>query len=269
MLNFTVLVDNNTKIDKYYFGEPGASYYLEIEDKKILFDAGYSGVLLKNAELMNIDLSQLTHIVLSHGHDDHTGGLKALFGRYNLENVELICHPDCLLPKYYEDEYIGSPYDTVEIAKHVKYTPSKKVLEIFPNLFYLGEIPRTTDFENKEPIGEIIIDGNPKPDYIKDDTALVYKTADGIFIITGCSHSGICNIIEYAKKLCNDDRILGVIGGFHLLHENEVLDKTIEYLKTCNISKLYPCHCVSLMAKAKMIACIPVKEVAVGLPIKI
>lgn len=58
-MKLTVLVDNNTLIDRYYLGEPGASYYLEDGDAKILFDVGYSDVFLKNAAALDIDLSQL------------------------------------------------------------------------------------------------------------------------------------------------------------------------------------------------------------------
>ena len=269
MLNFRVLVDNNTKIDHYYFGEPGASYYIEVDDKKILFDTGYSGVFMKNAELLGIDLSKVTHIVLSHGHDDHTGGLKPFFEKFDTKDMELICHEECLLPKYYDGEYIGSPYNIEEIKEYVKYRPENGFVEFAKDFYYLGQIPRVTDFENKIPIGEIEKNGEKSSDFIMDDTALVYKTDDGLFVITGCSHSGICNIIEYAKKVCNEERIVGVIGGFHLLKDNEQLDRTIEFLETCNIAKFYPCHCVSLVAKAKMFRTLPVKEVAVGLQINL
>ena len=57
-----------------------------------------------------------------------------------------------------------------------------------------------------------------------DDTAIVYKAKSGLFIITGCSHSGICNIIEHAKKVCSSDKILGVIGGFHIFDCDERLE---------------------------------------------
>ena len=62
-------------------------------------------------------------------------------------------------------------------------------------------------------------------DTINDDSVIVYKSEKGLFVITGCSHSGICNIIEYAKKVCNDNRLYGVIGGFHLFDVNERLEK--------------------------------------------
>ncbi len=81
-MKLSVLVDNNTYIDQYYCGEPAVSYYIETENKRILFDAGYSDVFLSNAEKMGIDLRGLTHIVLSHGHNDHSGGLQFLFARF-------------------------------------------------------------------------------------------------------------------------------------------------------------------------------------------
>jgi len=98
-----------------------------------------------------------------------------------------------------------------------------------------------------------------------DDTALVYQSENGIYIITGCSHSGICNIIEYAKQVCNDNRVLGVIGGFHLFEVNEQTNKTIDYLNQNNLKELYPCHCTSFAVRAEMHKILPVKEVGVGL----
>lgn len=51
-MKLTILVDNNTYIDKYYYGEPAVSYYIETEDNRVLFDTGYSDVILKNAGIM-------------------------------------------------------------------------------------------------------------------------------------------------------------------------------------------------------------------------
>lgn len=74
-MKLTVLVDNNTYIDQYYLGEPGVSYFIEDCGIRILFDTGYSDVYVRNAKKMGIDLSELDAVVLSHGHNDHTGGL--------------------------------------------------------------------------------------------------------------------------------------------------------------------------------------------------
>ena len=74
-MKIRVLVDNNTLIDRYFVGEPAVCYYIEMDGMRILFDTGYSDVFLKNAGAMGMDMKDITHIVLSHGHNDHTGGL--------------------------------------------------------------------------------------------------------------------------------------------------------------------------------------------------
>src|SRR4051812_44647951 len=74
-MKLTVLVDNNTYIDRYFVGEPAVSYLIEDDGKKILFDLGYSDLFIRNAEKMRIDLRTLDYVALSHGHNDHTWGM--------------------------------------------------------------------------------------------------------------------------------------------------------------------------------------------------
>lgn len=268
-MKLTVLVDNNTYIDAYYVGEPAVSYYLETEDKRILFDTGYSRVFMDNAKAMGIDLGNLTHIVLSHGHNDHSRGLQFLAEEVDLTSVTLLAHPECFLPKKEGELSIGAPFTEEEVKGIANYVPASSPVELTKNLVYLGQIPRNNGFEAKNPIGHQLKNGCWEEDFVLDDTALAYRTEKGIFIITGCSHSGICNIVEYAKAVCGDDRVIGIIGGFHLFAAGEQLDGTVEYLKACGMDKLYPCHCVSLLAKAKMLQTLPVEEVGVGLTLEI
>lgn len=268
-MKLQVLVDNNTYIDEYYLGEPAVSYYIEEDGKRILFDTGYSDILLRNAELMDIDLSALTHIVFSHGHNDHTRGFQFLSKGADLSQVSLIAHPDCFLPKEDDTGAFGAPFSREEAAALAKLVLSSGPVPLTDRLIWLGEIPRQNDFEAKEPVGKQRKDEDWADDFVLDDTALAYKGRGGLFIITGCSHSGICNIVEYAKKVCGDDRIDGVLGGFHLFDEGERLDKTIAYFRSCEMRKLYPCHCVSLRAKAAMLAELPVEEVGVGMKIEV
>ena len=142
-------------------------------------------------------------------------------------------------------------------------------MKISEHLYYLGQIEGCFDFEKRYPIGKKIYEDLLSDDYILDDTALAYKGKDGLFIITGCSHSGICNIIEQAKRVCNDQRITGVIGGFHLFENDERLHATIDYLAANEIRMLYPCHCVSLKAKTEMAKRLEINEVGVGLEVEI
>lgn len=266
-MKLTILVDNNTLINKYYIGEPGLSYYIEDEDTKILFDTGYSNLFMENAKKMHIDLSKIDKLVLSHGHNDHTGGLKDFFQEKT--QVELITHPDSLNYKEDENESIGSSMNKEDLEQVCTLTLTKEPLQISKNITFLGEIPSSNDFETRDVIGTCHKEQKVIRDTVMEDSAIVYKSNKGLFIITGCSHSGICNIIEYAKKVCNDNRIYGVIGGFHLLEENERLYKTIDYLKNNSIQKLYPCHCVSLESKIKIAKETDVKEIGVGQVIEI
>lgn len=268
-MKITILVDNNTFIDRYYYGEPAVSYYIETEGKNILFDTGYSDVLLRNADLMGIDLKGVDEIVISHSHNDHTRGLQFLNEAMDLSNMELTAHPDCFIRKYCDGLYIGPPYVGDEIGDIVKFRPSAGVKKITEHLLFLGEIPRTNDFENQTPIGVAEVDGALVDDYNRDDSALVYKSEDGIFVITGCSHSGICNIVEYAKQVCGEERILGVLGGFHLFEDDAQLKRTIAYMESNQVQMLYPCHCVSLRARAKMMERLPVTETGVGLVVEV
>lgn len=268
-MKLTILVDNNTFIDQYYHGEPAASFLIEEEGKQVLFDTGYSDILLGNAEKMGIDLQKTTHVVISHGHDDHTRGLKFLKDKLELYNMELVAHPDCFLPKRVENLYICSPFDVEEIKEMTRFIPSTEPYFITDKLVFLGQIPRGNAFENQSPIGKYEKNGEWKEDYLLDDTAIAYKSEKGLFIITGCSHSGICNIIEYAKKVCNEDHVYGVLGGFHLFENDEQLKETIAYFKENDIEKLYPSHCVSLLARFEMMKQLDVVETGVGMILNI
>lgn len=268
-MKLRVLVDNYTYIDQYYLGEPAVSYYLEIDDRRILFDTGYSDIFLSNAKKMGIDLSRLTHVVLSHGHNDHTHGLYYLSQAVDLSKVELIAHPDCFLPKRDEEEYIGAPFSMKEMQSHMLFHPKDEPFAISEHCLFLGEIPRRNDFEAKHSIGELEKDGIWQPDHVLDDSALVCQTGEGLFLITGCSHSGICNIIDYAMEVCKEQRIAGILGGFHMFQAGSRLEQTIAYMQKQQIHQLYPCHCVSLAAKASMMQNLPVQEAGVGLQIEI
>lgn len=265
-MKLKVLVDNNTYIDHYYFGEPAVSYYIEDEDTRLLLDAGYSDIFIKNSNAMGIDLESVTSIVISHGHNDHTGGLKYYFEKYN-NSISIIAHPDAFKEKITGDLKICSPVSEEQLKEKCSLVLSKEPVKISKNITFLGEIPQINDFENRSPIGKQILEGTSSDDFIMDDSALVYKSEKGIYIITGCSHSGICNIIEYAKEVSRENRVLGVIGGFHLFEVTERVIKTVEYFKQNNIEELYPCHCTSFDVKAEIHKALPVKEVGTGLEI--
>ena len=263
-----ILTDNRTIIDSYYLGEPAFSLYLECDGKKILFDTGYSDVFKRNAQKMGIDLSLLDIVVLSHGHNDHTGGLKYLL--YDAEEMTLIGHPDVFEEKEDQGLSVGSPVSYEEVMDSFKEVIlTKEPYRISDHLLYLGEVPRVHEFENV-PVGSRKVNETWEEDRCFDDSALVYENDEGIFVFTGCSHSGISNILDYSKKITGKDHILGVLGGFHLLHHDERMRKTAEYLRGEDIETLYPCHCVGLEALFEMFReGLPVRECGVGTTIEL
>lgn len=261
-MKLTVLCDNNTFIDSYLVGEPALSFYIENEDDKILFDLGYSSVFKQNAEKRNIKLNDVNKIVLSHGHDDHTHGLK--WQKFK-KSTKLFYCDGCFDPKKIDDIDLTAPYTQAEMAEKFDLREVKGCTEISKNLYCLGRVERKVEFEKDNPRLKTFIGGRWIQDKVLDDTALVYNGKDGLLIITACSHSGICNICEQAKRVF-DKKILALIGGFHLFELTDQAKKTIEYLKNENIKNLYPCHCTSLIVKAEMIGQgLNVSEVGSGL----
>lgn len=268
-MKLKVLVDNNTFIDQYYFGEPAWCCYIEDEGRKILLDTGYSDIFLKNADLMGIDLSGLSTLVISHGHNDHTWGMPYLFDRFDTSELLVIAAPDCFAPKRFENMDIGSHFSEALIAEKAHLLITDIPYDITENLVFLGSIPDIFDFEKRLVIGEKQIGGRWVEDTNTEDSALALKTDKGLIIITACSHSGICNITEYAKEVCGDERIRGIIGGFHLFDVDQKLEKTTEYLAAQNPEFIYPAHCVSLAAKIYMSRSLPVGEVGVNFDLNI
>ena len=276
-LSLTVLVDNTTITDRYFCGEPGLSLLLETGGKKILFDTGYSGMFLKNAEKMGIGLHDLDYVVLSHGHLDHTGGLVALVRHLMEAAIEktpfnvprLIAHPRCFYPKEHAPlQNNGSLLDETEVRRHFAVTLSDRPVQITDDLVFLGEIPRKFPFEQADPKDRRILlpDGRSEPDLLLDDTALACRTPEGLVVVTGCSHAGICNITEYARKVCGEEKILDIVGGFHLLRPSpEQLWGTCDYLQKIRPDAVHACHCTSLASKTALAGSCPIRETGVGL----
>ena len=263
-MRLVVLCDNNTFIDNYLLGEPAVSFYIENGEDKVLFDLGYSDVYIRNAQKLGLELANVKKIVFSHGHDDHTKGIE--YFNFNSKPEIYYCG-SCFQQKRSGNVDISCPYTEKEMNKIGKTTKIEAVTRISPNLYVLGNIPRKYKTDT---IGlEVFEDGKWVVDEFSDDTAMVYDGVDGLVIITGCSHSGICNIVEYASEHFHK-KINCVIGGFHLLELNQFACDSIKALKKFKIRTLYPSHCTSLHVKAEMIAQgMNVKECGSGLELNI
>ncbi len=279
-LKLTVLVDNNTltQLSTDYYGEPGVCYYIGCGDRSILFDVGNSDLFIQNARKMFIDLRRIDAVVLSHGHHDHTWGLVPFIQmqtgfvtqNFDFKRPVLISHPLVFQPKIKADNTkIGSIITSEEASRRFDLRLSKSPIWLNDQLVYLGEIERSNNFEGLKPIGSVIKDEGMVEDFLYDDSAIAYKSPDGLIIITGCSHSGICNIIEHAKRICNEERVIDVIGGFHLLNPSEnQLERTVNYFKQLQPKVIHPCHCTGLKSTIALAGVVNVEEAGVGLQLE-
>jgi 7,8-dihydropterin-6-yl-methyl-4-(beta-D-ribofuranosyl)aminobenzene 5'-phosphate synthase len=254
-MTISVLTDNHPGVR--VSAEHGLSYLIEHDGERLLFDTGQSDMFLKNAEIMNISMRNIDMIILSHGHFDHENGLEYLTGG------KLICHPGCFVTRYRKTDhsYIGLKNSKNEIAAKFNLMTTKEPYYISNNTIFLGEIPRLTGFESQA-TAFVFEDGSP--DYVIDDSAVALILPEGLFVVTGCGHSGIVNTLEHAKKVTGINRLYGIMGGFHLKEINHQTKETIRYIKENKLKHVLPSHCTDLPALSAFYEAFRIKQVKSG-----
>lgn len=126
---------------------------------------------------------------------------------------KVLTHPHSILQKTYDGLEIGMTLSLEELHEKTESALTKEPFPLSERLIFLGEIPKIHPHEPSCAIGKT----KEGADFVEEETALAYCGEEGLYIITGCSHAGICNIIPYAQKVTGYKKIAGVIGGFHLL----------------------------------------------------
>ena len=247
-IKITLVVDNEAPPE--LVAEHGFAAWIDTGNECFLFDTGQGAALIPNAAALGIDLSRARALVLSHGHYDHTGAVRAfldinpdapvIYG-HDATIGRFSCRPDEQPPRQ-----IGM---AEEVRQALCQLPAERriVLDVprylRPGIGITGPVPRNSTFEDTG--GPLYLDPDKaQADPITDDLSLWFETSDGLVILTGCCHSGLVNTVRQAQRISGVTRIRGIIGGLHLLNAGpERLDATVAFLHECAPDFLLPCHC--------------------------
>jgi len=175
----------------------------------ILFDTGSEGnQLLSNMKKLGIAYNEIDTVVLSHFHDDHTGGLDSFLEQNN--NVWVYVPQS--FPETFKKSISDRGAKIVEISENT---------QLFDGVFTTGEL------------GTDLI-----------EQSLVLSTSKGGVVITGCAHPGIVRIIRKAQAIIHDDRTHLVIGGIHLFRSSSLeVESVVNDFIRFNVERVSPCHC--------------------------
>lgn len=241
-MRITALIENTTGVNGCAV-EHGLSLYIETNSHNILFDAGRGSLFASNASKMGIALDDVNFAVLSHGHDDHAGGMSTFF-RLN-KNAPL---------------YTREGYDRTRYASAGRYAGVEPLLIGHPRVRILKEeIFQPVDgvkilcFPDRECVAPVYTSGMMelsggylRPEsFLHEQYMLINENGHNV-LFTGCSHRNILNIMHWTKNI----KIDAVIGGFHL--KDFPVDKYPERIdETAARLMEYPplywtCHCTGI-----------------------
>ncbi len=239
-VKITAIMVDDAGYDTEFYGQFGLSLLVEAEGKeslRLLVDTGLTPEpLLHNMKLLDITPGSIDQVFLTHCHYDHSGGLGGVTGKLK-EGTEILAHPEVFRGCYVlrqNNRFIGIPERSSK--EKVEENGGKWVLKsepysLVPGILTTGEIKRVTSYEPLENV-HIEVDGEMVQDPELDDMSLIINVAGkGLVVVSGCSHAGIVNIMMQARRITGIDKIIGVIGGFHLRVANEEqLSKTVDEL---------------------------------------
>jgi 7,8-dihydropterin-6-yl-methyl-4-(beta-D-ribofuranosyl)aminobenzene 5'-phosphate synthase len=258
----TVLCENAVYGNLGARAEHGWSVWIETEAASYLFDTGQGTTHLHNAGFLRKDVATADAILVSHHHSDHTGGLLdavKVIARRSSASVPVYAHPDLFKNSYFSSKdtltFVGLPHTrrALETAG-ADFRLDTGWREVADGLFMTGEVPRRTTFEHPDPgcrhedeQSRLVLDP------IRDDQTVVIDTPSGLFVILGCAHAGIVNILTYITERTGKARFHTIMGGTHLAPAGEEqVERTIAALMEHDIERIGVSHCTGQKVAVRM-----------------
>lgn len=238
-------------------GEWGYSALLEVDGRRLLIDTGARPeTVLRNAAELGVDLSTVTDVVLTHSHDDHTGGLLTLRRELAKRNPAALSRVHVARGMFWP----RSPFTTVGATNtgglradfertggtFIEYD---KPTELMPGIWFTGPVPRTYPERNWSGTRQVRTPAGDVEDNVPEDASIVIDTPEGLVLVSGCGHAGIVNTVEYARSAIRRAPVVAAIGGFHLFNAtDEQLVWTAGKLKESGLVYLLGGHCTGIEA---------------------
>lgn len=249
----TMLVGDSTGL-----GEWGFSALVEADGHRILLDTGaHPETVLLNARDLNIDLSDVKEVILTHNHWDHVRGLMTLRREMMKKNPAALSVVHVARGIFYSRPSSSSKSennDMIAIRKDYeasggKFMEHAEGAEIFPGAWLTGPVPRKYPERNWSVSGKVQTPDGLVEDNIPEDQSLVLNTPQGLVVLTGCGHAGIVNILTYAAAEFPQKPVYGIVGGLHLFPaSDQQLNWTGDKLKEFKVANLMGAHCTGIEA---------------------
>jgi 7,8-dihydropterin-6-yl-methyl-4-(beta-D-ribofuranosyl)aminobenzene 5'-phosphate synthase len=252
-LKITIL---STMLADEGIGEWGFAALVEADGHRILVDTGAKpDTVLLNVRQLNLDLSDVREVVLTHNHDDHVGGLLTLRREFMKRNPAALSVAHVGKGIFYSRPHDGKEDNTmIALRKEYEATGGKFIehdgpAELFPGGWLTGPVPRTYPERNWSVSGKVQTPAGLVEDNIPEDQSLVLNTDKGLVMVSGCGHAGVVNTMTFAEKEFPSTPIYALVGGFHLFPaSDEQLDWTADKMKDFGVSYLIGAHCTGIEA---------------------
>ncbi|HKU61128.1 MAG TPA: MBL fold metallo-hydrolase [Gemmatimonadales bacterium] len=239
-------------------GEWGFSVLVEADGHRILFDTGlHPETVMQNARDLGIDLSNVTDVVLSHHHGDHTGGLVALRQALSKQSPSAMSRvhvaPGIFLSRRTPGaDREANPTIAVRAAMEASgavFVVHGKPEEIFPGVWLTGPIPRPNPERYYGVPESIVTNGGLVTDTLPEDMSLLVDTDSGFVVVAGCGHAGTINTVEYARHILGAEPAYAIVGGLHLFAASDsALAWTATRLRSAHLGYLLGAHCTGIEA---------------------
>jgi 7,8-dihydropterin-6-yl-methyl-4-(beta-D-ribofuranosyl)aminobenzene 5'-phosphate synthase len=252
-LKITIL---STMLSDEGIGEWGFAALVEADGHRILVDTGAKpDTVLLNAQQLNLDLSDVREVILTHNHDDHVGGLLTLRRELMKKNPAALSVAHVGKGIFYSRPGEGKEDNVmIEVRKEYEATGGKFVehdapAELFPGAWLTGPVPRTYPERNWSVKGKVQTPAGLVEDNIPEDQTLVLNTDKGLVMVSGCGHAGVVNTMTFAEKEFPSTPVYALIGGLHLFAAtDQQLDWTADKMKDFGVSYLIGAHCTGIEA---------------------